>query len=212
MIKLVKQTFFSESEVKEKLIEFIKGAEIFSMGSQCAAYEKKFAAKQERTHAVFVSSGSMANLVLVQALLNLGRLKKGDRVGVSSLTWATNVMPLIQLGLQPVLLDCDIQNLNVSSETLKRAHELQPLQGFFLTNVLGLCADIENIAVYCRAQGIVFFEDNCESLGTRANGKLLTSDSNYHNSPCNSSNSTCYRKKIIILTILLAKSHWFHFF
>lgn len=173
MIKLVKQTFFSESEVKEKLIEFIKVAEIFSMGPQCVAYEKKFSAKQGRKHALFVSSGSMANLVLIQSLLNIGRLKPGDRVGVSSLTWATNVMPLIQLGLIPILIDCDLSNLNVTLETLRTEQEREPLQGFFITNVLGFCGDIAKIADYCQDKNIVFFEDNCESLGTRAYGKLL---------------------------------------
>lgn len=173
MIKLVKQTFFSDTEVKEKMIEFIRDAEIFSMGAQCAGYEKKFAEKQGRAHALFVSSGSMANLVLVQALMNLGRLKKGDRVGVSSLTWATNVMPLIQLGLSPVLLDCEASNLNVSASIVRAAHERAPLRGLFLTNVLGLCADIDQVAAYCAEQNIIFFEDNCESLGTRAYGKLL---------------------------------------
>ena len=61
----------------------------------------------------------IANLLLIQSLLNLGRIKKGDMVAVSALTYCTNVMPLIQLGLKPILVDCEIETLNVSLKIKK---------------------------------------------------------------------------------------------
>jgi len=170
MIKLMKSSFFKEDDTKELLIEFIKKAETFSMGDQCRLFEEKFAEKQGRKHALFVSSGSMANLVLIQALLNLGHLKKGDRVGVSALTWATNIMPIIQLGLEPVILDCEIKTLNVSISILEKAENLRAV---FLTNVLGFCDDITKITDYCSENNILLLEDNCESLGSRFAGKML---------------------------------------
>src|SRR5665213_126554 len=99
MIKLIKSSFHNEVDTKKKLAAFIQSASMFSMGAECFEFEKRFAKKQERTHAVYVNSGSSANLILIPALLNLGRLQKGDRVGFSAVTWSTNVMPLIQLGL-----------------------------------------------------------------------------------------------------------------
>ncbi|HEX4048170.1 MAG TPA: DegT/DnrJ/EryC1/StrS family aminotransferase, partial [Elusimicrobiota bacterium] len=123
-----------------------------------------------RTRALFVTSGSAANLVLLQALLNAGRLRRGDRVGFSALTWATNVMPIIQLGLVPVALDCELDTLNVSPRILAAAAGLRCL---FLTNVLGFCDDLPGIASFCRERGIVLLEDNCESLGSRIGGRLL---------------------------------------
>src|SRR3989344_6728333 len=102
MIKLMNSTFYHEAETKRRLCDFIMRAEILSMGAKCAEYEKAFAVKQERTKALFCSSGSMANLLLIQAMLNTGRIRRGDKVAFSALTWATNVMPLLQLGLVPV--------------------------------------------------------------------------------------------------------------
>lgn len=55
---------------------------------------------------------------MLQALKNLGRLNDGDRVGFSGLTWSTNVMPIIQLGLVPIAVDCEVDTLNVSSRAL----------------------------------------------------------------------------------------------
>lgn len=155
------------------LVDFIMKADKLSMGDQCREYEKSFAQKQNRKHGVFVSSGSMANLVLLQALLNKALIKTGDKVGVSALTWATNIMPVIQLGLQPVVIDCEVANLNVSAAGLKKILETHSLKAFFITHVLGFSADITSIAALCEANGVLLLEDTCESLGSKVDEKLL---------------------------------------
>ena len=169
MIKLMKSTFHNEDVTKQALAEFIRDAKMLSMGPQCRRFEASFAAWHERRHAIFVSSGSAANLVLLQALLNTGRLRQGDRVGFSALTWATNVMPIIQLGLVPVAIDCELETLNVSPRALAAAD----IKCLFLTNVLGFCDDLPGIADLCRSREILLLEDNCESLGSRIGGRLL---------------------------------------
>lgn len=174
MIKLQKSTFLHEKKTKESLCEFITRTNYLSMGNECSKFEHAFAEKQGCKYAVFVNSGSSANLLLIQALLNLGRLKKGDIVAVSALTWATNIMPLIQLGLQPFLVDCEIDSLNVSSRTFLNSLDIQPnIKAFFITNTLGLSDDIANISKICLDKGIILFEDNCESLGSVVSEKLL---------------------------------------
>jgi CDP-6-deoxy-D-xylo-4-hexulose-3-dehydrase len=171
MIKLIKSSFYNEEETKKNLVEFILKAQIFSMNQQCSEFEKRFAEKQKRKYAVYVNSGSSANLVLIQSLLNLGILKKGDRVGFSALTWATNIMPLIQLGLVPVAIDCEVETLNVSPNTLKQ--KINEIDALFLTNVLGLSDDIVGVANLCAENGIPIYEDNCEALGSVVGGRLL---------------------------------------
>lgn len=169
----MKSTFYNEQKTKQKLVEFILGAETLSMGTQCQTFEKHFAAKQGRKYALFVSSGSMANQVLIQALLNLGTLQKGDNVAISSLTWATNIMPLIELGLVPVIIDCKKETLNVSSVLLENAVKNKKVQAFFITNALGFSGDMNVIRDFCKKEKIIFLEDNCESLGSKTDGTLL---------------------------------------
>ena len=174
MIKLQKSTFYNEKETKTKLCDFIFEASILSMGEQCRRFEQAFSEKQGRKYSVFLNSGSSANLVLIQAMLNMGLLKRGNIVGVSALTWATNIMPLIQLGLQPLLIDCEVNTLNVSPETFKAVLEVQPnISALFITNTLGHADRIADVAQLCSERGILFFEDNCESLGSVIEGKNL---------------------------------------
>src|SRR5262249_30710372 len=102
MIPLMKNAFLREQETKKALAEFISSADKLSRGEQCRRFEDAFAAVQGRRHAVLVNSGSSANLLLLQSLKSVGRLVAGDKVGFSALTWSTNVMPIIQMGFEPV--------------------------------------------------------------------------------------------------------------
>jgi CDP-6-deoxy-D-xylo-4-hexulose-3-dehydrase len=173
-IKLIKSTFLKERETKKKLCEFIKNAEFLSMGKECEKFEETFSKKQGRKYSVYVSNGSCANLLLIQALINMGKLKKGDRVFVSVLTWPTNIMPLIQLGLVPVLLDVEKETLNVPSKILKENYKRFPdVRAFFITNALGFCSDLDEIARFCKEKNILLLEDNCESLGSEYKHKKL---------------------------------------
>ncbi|KKR76654.1 MAG: DegT/DnrJ/EryC1/StrS aminotransferase [Candidatus Levybacteria bacterium GW2011_GWA2_40_8] len=173
MIKLVKSSFYKEEETKRQLTKFINESEKLSFGPQCELFEKNFSKWHKRRHCIFVNSGSSANLSIVQSLLNLGKIKKGDFVGFSAVTWSTNVMPLIELGLNPVPIDVDLETLNISSKNLNKVLEKYPLKMLFLTNLLGFCKDPDKIEAVCKDRKIILVEDNCESLGTIYKRKLL---------------------------------------
>ena len=174
MIKLMKKTFSEEEETKKKLCEFITDAKRLSMGSKCKQFETEFAKYQGREYAVLLNSGSSANLALISALVNMGKLNKDDNVGFSSLTWATNTMPLIQCGLNAIPIDVSSQNLNITSETLlDYLNSGQKLKALFITNLLGFCGDLDKIKEICEERNILLLEDNCESLGSELQNKKL---------------------------------------
>ncbi len=166
MIPLMRNAFINEFETKKALADFILKTEKFSMDQKCREFEVAFANKQGRKDAVLFNSGGSANLALLQALKNLGRLKTDAAVGFSALTWSTNTMPIIQMGLTPVALDCDPQTLNVMSAHVAERHTQVKLDALFLTNVLGFTGDMANIRSFCASNGILLLEDNCESLGS----------------------------------------------
>lgn len=166
MIPLMKNAFLNEYETKKALADFILKADRLSMDVQCSTFEKKFAEYQGSKEAVLFNSGGSANLAMLQALKNLGKLKDGDKVGFSALTWSTNTMPIIQLGLVPVAIDCEVATLNVHSNNLNDRLKECELKALFLTNVLGFTGDINTIREICEKKKIILIEDNCESLGT----------------------------------------------
>lgn len=173
MIKLIKSTFHQEKKTKKALCNFIKNSEQLSFGKECDKFEVNFAKFQKRKHCVFLNSGSSANLAIIQALINLGQIKAGDMAGFSALTWSTNAMPLIQLGLKAIPIDVELDTLNVSSKKLLATLKKYPLKVMLITNLLGFCDDLDEIRKICDERKIILLEDNCESLGTKYKGKLL---------------------------------------
>ena len=166
MVKLMSNTFYKEKVIKEKLIDFISQTEILSMNINCKKFENDFSTFHQRKFSVLVNSGSSANLVLLQSLLNLGRLKKGDKIAFTALTWSTNVMPIIQLGLIPVPVDINLNTLNTDLEEFLKTISKENIKAFFITNVLGFSSNIDSISKFCKEKDIIFLEDNCESLGS----------------------------------------------
>ncbi len=173
MIKLIKSTFYKEAQSKRALSAMIAKTPILSFNDHCRSFETEFSQWQGRGHSIFVNSGSSANLALIQALLNMGKLQPGDEVGFSALTWSTNVMPLLELGLRPIPVDVELDTLNVSSDTLRTKLEQTPLKALFITHLLGFCDDLEEIVQLCKDRNIILIEDSCESLGSVYNQKKL---------------------------------------
>ncbi len=165
-IPLMRSAFLKEKDTKKALADFILSAERLSMDKECRNFEIKFSTFQECTESILFNSGGSANLAMLQALKNLGRLKDGDKIGFSALTWSTNTMPIIQLGMIPVALDCEPSTLNTSSRNLLDALTQTDIKALFLTNILGFTDDIDVIKTICEDRGIILLEDNCESLGT----------------------------------------------
>ena len=109
-IPLMKNTFYQEKYTKKKLCDFIKKKSKLSMGEKVSEFENKISSFHGIKYSTVVNSGSSANLILIQSLLNLGYIKKGDQIAFSAVTWSTNLMPIIQLGLKPIPIDIDIKN------------------------------------------------------------------------------------------------------
>ena len=171
MIPLMKNTFFDEIESKKMLSKFILTSPKLSMGEQCKNFEIEFSKFQGRKDAILFNSGGSANLALIQSLKNLGLLKEKAKIGFSSLTWSTNVMPIIQLGFTPIAIDCNTATLNIMSDNLKDILTRTSLDALFITNALGFAGDLQKIKEICDENKIILIEDSCEALGTVVSGK-----------------------------------------
>ncbi|MEM5832363.1 MAG: DegT/DnrJ/EryC1/StrS family aminotransferase [Candidatus Aenigmatarchaeota archaeon] len=172
-IPLIKSTFYNEQETKRKLVSFILKSKKLSMGKYVERFEQKFAKWQGRKYAVMFNSGSSANLALIQTLLNLELIQKGDKVGISGITWSTNVMPIIQLGLNPILIDVSLETLNITPITVEEMYGKYKFKVLFITHLLGFCDDIVKIQNFCSQNKILLIEDTCESYGSEYLGKKL---------------------------------------
>jgi CDP-6-deoxy-D-xylo-4-hexulose-3-dehydrase len=144
----------------------------YTMGDEVRAFEQAFAAAIGRAHVVMVNSGSSANLVGVAALCYRRErpLQRGDEVIVPAIAWATTYHPLQQYGLKLRFLDVELDTLNMDVSRL--ADAVTPRTRMVVgVSVLGNPAALDVMRAFCDERGLVLFEDNCESMGARLNGR-----------------------------------------
>lgn len=171
-IKLVQDTI--DNKDIDQLIEWLKTYPRLTKGELTVEFEKQFAKWVGTEYAVFVNSGSSANLLMLYMLKHVYKEKnKQLKIIIPSLSWATDLSPIIQLDMDPILCDCNLDDLSVDIthlETLFRAHSPDAL---LLVSVLGLSPNIDKIKKLCNYYGVLLIEDNCESQGTKFNNKKL---------------------------------------
>lgn len=173
MIKLASDTIDYSDIVA--LSDWLLSHPRLTQGEKVKEFEAAFAAKMGTEYAVMVNSGSSANLLTIQALLSSDYLKKGDKVILPAVCWATDIAPVIQLGLEPVICDINLNNLAICTEELEMALKKHNPKVMILVSVLGLPPDMEDIAYLCKKYSCRLILDNCESLGSRYDGHLLES-------------------------------------
>ena len=144
-------------------------------------FENAFAKKLGCKHALMVNSGSSANLLAAFAAGNPLRKKHykiGDEVLVPVLCWPTSVWPFVQFGLEPVFVDINLHNLNISTDDLKKKIT-KKTKAIMLINVLGNSSDLFTIKKIAKKKKLILIEDNCEALGSRLKKKYLGSFGDY---------------------------------
>lgn len=155
------------------LIEWLKDNPRLTKGPVTLKFEDEFAKHIGSKYSVFVNSGSSAILLSIYALIEMGKLKRGDQVLLPALSWATDFAPLIQFGLQPILVDANPDDLSVDIGHMKQLIEKFNPKALILVSVLGLVPDMHMISQICSDNDIILLEDACESLGSEYKGKKL---------------------------------------
>lgn len=156
----------------DHLISWLQTYPRLTKGAVTLDFEKKFADWIGSKHAIFVNSGSSANLLMIYALKYANKLKN-NKICVPSLCWATDLAPVLQFDLEPVLVDCNLENLSVDLEHLEQVFKTENPSALILVSVLGLSPDMDRVIELCDRYGVTLIEDNCESQGTAYKGKRL---------------------------------------
>ena len=181
-ITLVKDTI--DNDDVDKLIEWLKTYPRLTKAEKTLEYEKKFSEWLGCKYSVFVNSGSSANLLMLYALLELCNLKN-KKICCPTICWATDLAPIMQLGFEPILVDCNLDNLSVDLSHLEQVFKEEQPAALILVSVLGLSPDMEKIVDLCKKYDVILLEDNCESQGTEfknvklGNFGLMSSFSTY---------------------------------
>ncbi len=137
-------------------------------------FERALARYVGARSALFVNSGSSANLVALSALTSpkLGKraLKPGDEVLTVAAGFPTTVNPIMQNNLRPVLVDVNLGTYDAIPEMLREAVSPKT-KAIMMAHTLGNPFDLDTVRELCDKHGLWLVEDSCDALGSTYDGK-----------------------------------------
>ena len=159
-------------EDKDALVNFIKNSNRYTNGPKVKEFESMWSKWLGVKYSLFVSSGSTANILLLSAVLSKYNLKPGDKILVPAMTWATNIAPIIQLGLTPIFCDINPKTFSFDIEHLRElSRKHKDIRVVFVTHLFGIPAPINTFKNII--PDAVYIEDCCESHGAEIYGNKV---------------------------------------
>lgn len=154
-----------------------------TMGTVTKKFEAEFAKYLGVKNAIYVNSGSSANLlafsaikdndVLIKPQINKKKfISSGDEIIVPAVSWSTSIWPICQIGAVPVFVDSEPNTLQMEINSIKKAIT-RKTRGICSVHVLGNANYIKEIKKICEENNLWLIEDTCESLGVKKNKKYL---------------------------------------
>jgi CDP-6-deoxy-D-xylo-4-hexulose-3-dehydrase len=124
--------------------------------------------------AVFVNSGSSANLLALSALTSpkLGRrhLVEGDEVLTVAMGFPTTINPILQNRLKPVVVDIQLETYDALPDRLAEA--IGPrTRAIMMAHTLGNPFDLDAVQRLCHEHDLWLIEDSCDALGSTYKGQ-----------------------------------------
>jgi dTDP-4-amino-4,6-dideoxygalactose transaminase len=136
-------------------------------GPNVEGFEREMAERLGRGVLTLAVSSGTAALHLVLRQIGVG---PGDRVAVSTLTFAGSVWPVLYLGAVPVFIDSERTSWNVDPSLVAdyfrdAARRKQLPKALIVVHLYGQHADLDPLMESCREFGVALVEDSAESLG-----------------------------------------------
>jgi CDP-6-deoxy-D-xylo-4-hexulose-3-dehydrase len=135
------------------------------LGPKIEEMEQRTAALLSKRHGVMVNSGSSA----LRLAIDLLHLEPGDEIITSVLTFSTDIAPMVQSGIVPVLVDVEPASYQIAVDRIEEM--IGPRTKAILTpNLVGNCPDWDRIRAIADAHGLKVVEDSCDVLDSWLRG------------------------------------------
>ncbi|MFT5259564.1 MAG: CDP-6-deoxy-D-xylo-4-hexulose-3-dehydrase [Saprospiraceae bacterium] len=154
----------SERQLSD-LVEWLRSGERLTKGEQTERFEKAVAELYDVPYAIFVNSGSSANLLMLYAMKIAGRIPSG-KIIVPAISWVTTLSPAIQFGLDITLCDCNMDDLGLDLNHFEYLCKTVQPDVAFIAHILGHVGDMQEILKICEQYNVTLIEDACEAFGT----------------------------------------------
>jgi CDP-6-deoxy-D-xylo-4-hexulose-3-dehydrase len=159
---LAKETINNEDI--DALCKWLKSYPRLTKGQLTWEVERDWSKYIGTKYSVFNNSGSSANLLMIAAAKECGRIKN-KKIVVPSVGWVTTIAPAIQLGLTPIMCGADSDTFGINLDQLENICEREKPDAVIFVQVLGVPHHKERLLKLKERYGFTLLEDSCAALG-----------------------------------------------
>ena len=161
MVDLQTQYLHIKEEIDRSIQQVISSAS-FVKGPIVKTFQEHLETYTGARHVIPVGNGTDA---LQIALMALG-LQPGDEVITPTFTFIATAEVVALLGLTPVVVDVEWDNMNISVEAIRKA--ITPRTKVIVpVHLFGQCANMDAIMDIAREYNLYVVEDACQAIGAK---------------------------------------------
>jgi dTDP-4-amino-4,6-dideoxygalactose transaminase len=163
-VDLRRQYAAIKDEVDDAVLDAI-GSTAYILGPHVERFEEQWASYSSADHCVGVASGTAAVELSLQAV----GVGSGDEVIAPANTFIATIAPILRLGAQPVLVDCDeYGQIDVGRAADAVTSRTRAIVGVHL---FGHPCDADELQALCAEHDITFVEDAAQAHGAEYKGR-----------------------------------------
>lgn len=138
----------------------------YILGKEVEHFEREYASYCGVKHAIGVGNGLDALVLIFRAYIELGKLEKGDQILVPANTYIASILAVIEAGLEPKLVDVNLENYNLDIHAVKKALEPKT-KGILSVHLYGQITEGQEIRGFSDEHGLLMIEDAAQAHGAK---------------------------------------------
>jgi dTDP-4-amino-4,6-dideoxygalactose transaminase len=165
------KTFFEE--YKQAFSEVLESG-WYVLGNKVKEFEKQFADYCSSSFCIGVANGLDALTLSLRAF----NFEKGSEVIVPSNTYIATILSIIDNGLQPILVEPDINTYNIDPKLIEQSITSKT-KAIVVVHLYGKVCDMDSIMDIAKKYNLKVIEDCAQSHGAKYKGKISGSFGDY---------------------------------
>jgi dTDP-4-amino-4,6-dideoxygalactose transaminase len=165
LVDLKRQYLSIKDEIDAALLDAVASTQ-YILGDELARFEEEFAGYCGVRYCIGVGSGTAAIHLILEAL----GVSEGDEVIAPANTFFGTVLPVLNLGATPVLVDCEEETATIDVNLVAEAISSRT-KAVLAVHLYGHPSDIDPLEEVCASHGVSLVEDACQAHGARYKGR-----------------------------------------
>ena len=144
----------------------------YILGPNVQKFETEFAHYCGTNFCIGTANGLDALTLILKGYIEIGKLKKGDKVLVPANTFIATILSVIHADLEPVLVEPNPKTYNISINEVESAFT-EDVKAIIMVHLYGQLADFESLKTIAKKNNLLLIEDAAQAHGAISSSKNI---------------------------------------